>query len=136
MSRNSSSWLSGTDGYFSPKNTNFYRASMSFVTGSHNLKVGVGLNQQRTSTNGESEFWTRLWTARGNPFRATFYAGLGQKDTASSLGIYAQEQWTIDRLTVTAGVRFDHVRTGYPDTNRPTNIWVPDPFFMGIIQMT
>ena len=130
VSRNSSSWLSGTDEYFSPKNTNFYRASMSFVTGSHNLKVGVGFNQQRTSTNGNSEFWTRLWTIFGNPFRATFYGGLSQKDTASSLGIYAQEQWTIDRLTVNAGVRFDSIRTGYPDQERATNIYVPDPFLV------
>ena len=129
-SRNSSSWLSGTDIYLSPKNVNFYRGAVSYVTGSHNLKVGASFNQQRTSTNGESEFWTRLWSAGGNPFRATFYGGLGQRDTASSFGIYAQEQWTLDRLTVNAGVRFDSTRTGYPDLDRPTNIWVPDPFLI------
>ena len=129
-SRNSSSWLSGTDIYLSPKNVNFYRGAVSYVTGSHNLKVGASFNQQRTSTNGESEFWTRLWSAGGNPFRATFYGGLGQRDTASSVGIYAQEQWTLDRLTVNAGVRFDSTRTGYPDLDRPTNIWVPDPFLI------
>ena len=129
-SRNSSSWLSGTDEYFSPKNVNFYRGSVSYVTGSHNLKVGVGFNQQRTSTNGNSELWTRLWSAAGNPFRATFYGGLSQRDTASGLGIYAQEQWTLDRLTVNAGVRFDRIRTGYPDLIRPTNVYVTDPFFI------
>ena len=130
VSRNSSSWLSGTDVYISPKNVNYYRGSMSYVTGSHNLKVGVNFNQQRTSTSGESEFWTRLMTIRGNPFRAVFYAGLGQIDTASSLGIYAQEQWTLDRLTINAGVRFDRIRTGYPDLVRPSNQWVNEPFFI------
>ena len=129
-SRNSSSWLSGTDEYYSPKNVNFFRGSMSYVTGSHNLKVGFGFNQQRTSTNGKSELWTRLWTNRGNPFRGTFYTGLGQKDTAENLGIYAQEQWTLDRLTVNAGVRFDHITTGYPDQARPINIYATDPFFI------
>ena len=129
-SRNSSSWLSGTDVYISPKNVNYYRGSMSYVTGSHNLKVGVNFNQQRTSTSGESEFWTQLWTSRGNPFRARFYAGLGQIDTASSLGIYAQEQWTLDRLTVNAGVRFDRIQTGYPDLVRPSNQWVNEPFLI------
>ncbi len=130
VSRNSSSWLSGTDVYISPKNVNYYRGSMSYVTGSHNLKVGVNFNQQRTSTSGESEFWTRLMTNRGSPFRAVFYAGLGQIDTASSLGIYAQEQWTLDRLTVNAGVRFDRVQTGYPDLVRPSNQWVNEPFLI------
>ena len=129
-SRNSSSWLSGTDVYISPKNVNYYTGSMSYVTGSHNLKVGLSFNQQRTSTSGQSQFWTQLWTARGNPFRARFYAGLGQIDTASSLGIYAQEQWTLDRLTVNAGVRFDRVRTGYPDLVRPSNQWVSQPFLI------
>ncbi|MCY4601938.1 MAG: carboxypeptidase regulatory-like domain-containing protein [Acidobacteria bacterium] len=129
-SRNSSSWLSGTDVYISPKNVNYYRGSMSYVTGSHNLKVGVNFNQQRTSTSGESEFWTQLWTAGGSPFRARFYAGLGQIDTASSLGIYAQEQWTLDRLTINAGVRFDRVQTGYPDLVRPSNQWVNEPFLI------
>ncbi len=128
VSRNSSSWLSGTDVYISPKNVNYYTGSMSYVTGSHNLKVGLSFNQQRTSTSGQSEFWTRLMTIRGSPFRAVFYAGLGQIDTASSLGIYAQEQWTLDRLTVNAGVRFDRVRTGYPDLVRPSNQWVNEPF--------
>ena len=130
VSRNSSSWLSGTDVYISPKNVNYYTGSMSYVTGSHNLKVGLSFNQQRTSTSGQSEFWTRLMTIRGSPFRAVFYAGLGQIDTASSLGIYAQEQWTLDRLTVNAGVRFDRVRTGYPDLVRPSNQWVNEPFLI------
>ena len=130
VSRNSSSWLSGTDVYISPKNVNFYRGSVSYVTGSHNLKVGASFNQQRTSTSGESRFWTRLMTLSGSPFRAVFYGGLGQIDTASSLGIYAQEQWTLDRLTINAGVRFDRIRTGYPDLNRPTNDWVTEPFLI------
>ena len=130
VSRNSSSWLSGTDVYISPKNVNYYVGSMSYVTGSHNLKVGVNFNQQRTSTSGESEFWTRLMTNRGNPFRAVFYSGLGQIDTASSLGIYAQEQWTLDRLTINAGLRFDRIQTGYPDQERPINEWVTAPFLI------
>jgi hypothetical protein len=128
VSRNSSSWLSGTDGYFSPKTTNFYRGSMSFVTGTHNLKIGTQFNQQQTMTTGESEFWTRLWTIRGNPFRATFYTGLGQRDDSSSLGLYVQEQWTLDRLTINAGVRYDRITSGYPDMDRPVNQWAPIPF--------
>ena len=129
-SRNSSSWLSGTDVYISPKNVNYYRGAVSYVTGSHNLKIGASFNQQRTSTNGESQFWTQLWTSRGNPFRARFYAGLGQIDTASSVGLFAQEQWTLDRLTINAGIRFDRIQTGYPDQERPINMWVTDPFLI------
>ena len=48
----------------------------------------------------------------------------------TNIGIYAQDQWTIDRLTVNAGVRFDYFKGGYPDqVSSPGDIthsiWVP-----------
>ena len=32
-----------------------------------------------------------------------------------AIGVYAQDQWTLDRFTVNAGVRFDYFDTWYPD---------------------
>ena len=29
-------------------------------------------------------------------------------------GVYAQDRWTIDRLTLNLGVRWDFIRTSYP----------------------
>ena len=29
-------------------------------------------------------------------------------------GVYAQDRWTIDRLTLNLGVRWDYYRTNYP----------------------
>ena len=113
----------------SPKLVNNYRASMSYVTGSHNLKLGFNLLEQNTGRvhfhNGD---WLRFQTFRGAPYRATFYGAVSQVDESASLGIYAQEQWTLDRLTVNAGLRWDYNDAGYPDQSRPTNIWAPSPF--------
>ena len=36
-------------------------------------------------------------------------------DVTSDLGIYAQDKWTLKRLTVTGGVRFDHFATSFPE---------------------
>ena len=126
--RNSSAWLRGANEFFSPTNVNFYRASVSYVTGSHNLKLGVAFNQQRDGWLGMSEGWHNLMTAFGTPFGVQYWSGMARQNNAGSLGVYAQEQWTLDRLTVNAGVRWDRIRSGYPDQARPGNVWFPEPF--------
>ena len=131
-SRNMSGWLSGPTVRYSPKTVNYYRGSMSYVTGSHNLKVGFNLNTQTTSVRQENDGdWTALNTFGGFPIRANFYGpGSSTDDAKPSLGVFAQEQWTVDRLTVNAGVRFDYVNASYPDQFRPPNTWVPDPLLI------
>ena len=126
--RNASSFLGQTTRN-SPKRVEFYRGSVSYVTGSHNLKVGFTFQQQGTFVQtAHGGGWQRFFTFRGAPYRATFYMQQDQTDKANSLGIYAQEQWTLDRLTVNAGLRWDYFDTYYPTQERPTNIWVTAPF--------
>ncbi len=129
-SRNMSPWLSGPTERESPKTVNSYRASVSYVTGSHNLKVGFTLLEQHTSVGQSNDGdWISYTTFRGAPYRATFWGSASSSNYGSpTLGIYAQEQWTLDRLTVNAGLRFDYINAGYPDQDRPTNIWVTSPF--------
>ena len=126
--RNASSFL-GQTSRNSPKQVQFYRGSVSYVTGSHNLKVGLTFQQQGTFVQTAHEGgWQRFYTFRGAPYRATFYMQQDQTDKANTLGIYAQEQWTLNRLTVNAGLRWDYYDTYYPTQERPTNIWVREPF--------
>ena len=131
-SRNMSAWLSGPTRRISPQTVDQYRASMSYVTGSHNLKVGFTLLEQDTSFSQDNDGdWTTFLVLRGLPFRATYWGSSSSTDEGKpSLGIYAQEQWTVDRLTVNAGVRWDYISASYPDQIRPTNTWVQDPFFI------
>jgi hypothetical protein len=39
--------------------------------------------------------------------------------------IYGQDQWTLKRMTLNAGLRFDYLRYVYPDHNSPPTQWVP-----------
>ena len=126
--RNPSSFLGATR-RITPKRVDFWRGSMSYVTGSHHLKIGSTYERQSTWVQTEhAGGWQRFQTFRGAPYRATFYGAVAQADRSNTLGIYAQEQWTLDRLTVNAGVRWDYIDTFYPDQERPTNIWIPSPF--------
>ena len=125
--RNASSFLTTTRN--SPKRVNFYKGSMSYVTGSHNLKVGFTFQQQGTFIqSGSLGDWYSMRTLLGRPFTAIFRGQTDQTDKSNTLGIYAQDQWTLDRLTLRVGVRLDYINSYYPDQERPTNIWITAPF--------
>ena len=132
VSRNHGFHFRGTATHLSTANASF-RASMSYVTGSHNLKVGVNTNQKASTSSRTSENnWTNMITFGGSPILARFHAVPATTDELDRWGIYAQEQWTLDRLTVNAGVRFDYFRGSYPDHVAAPSIWAPQArFFSG-----
>ena len=73
--------------------------------------------------------WSNTFlTGTGFPFLAAFAAGFEQEQAALSFGIYAQDQWTLDRLTLNLGLRWDDTDASYPDQVRPTNIYFDEPF--------
>ena len=129
MNRNATGWAQGS-GYKSLRTTGSFRGSASYVTGSHNLKfglAGVYIANDRNAHFSESD-WTDVITLFGSPLFAQYRLPNISQNRGLSLGIYAQEQWTLDRLTVNAGVRFDQNRNSYPDQTRPGSIWAPVPF--------
>ena len=130
--RNMAGWLSGPTERESPKTVNSYRGSVSYVTGSHNLKVGFNLLTQHIAVSQQNAGdWLSLNTFGGFPIRTTYWGSSTAENFGSpSLGFYGQEQWTLDRLTINAGLRFDYVKAGFPDQIRPSNIWVPQEFFI------
>ena len=112
--------------------TDTFRASVSYVTGSHNLKVGMtGLWMKNDTRSTSGSDWIDVISLFGRPLFANFRTPTSTAiDKALSLGIYAQEQWTLDRVTVNAGVRFDRVRASYPGQVAPASTWRPQPFLV------
>ena len=130
MSRNMGYFFNGTDVHFSTQNTGI-RGSMSYVTGSHNLKFGMNTTwKNQTESYRSANNWTNMLTIAGRPLQAFFESRPPETNELTNIGIYAQDQWTIDRLTINAGLRFDYFNGAYPDhmsaPGAPTNsIWVP-----------
>ena len=125
--RNQSSWFAGTTSRFHPGRTRAFKGSMSYVTGSHNVKVGItgAYNWANIAVFNENN-WTSLLTFQGFPIRANYRTPNGSTVSAwPRIGIYAQDQWTVDRVTVNAGVRFDYFRSGYPDQIIEASTWQP-----------
>jgi hypothetical protein len=107
--------------------------AVSFVTGSHNLKVGTqwfsGSRVQYRNTNNDSV----LNLLNGMPVAVTQYATpLADYDNLKlNLGIYVQERWTLKRLTLNLGGRFDYLNAYYPAQNAPAIQFAPARSFPG-----
>jgi len=102
-------WGSST-GYGANRSDQYnFRAAASYVTGSHSSKVGFTLMHQWRHNTQEPNNSVALTLRAGQPFSITEYATpISYHETVNyNLGIYAQDQWTINRLTANYGVRID-----------------------------
>jgi hypothetical protein len=101
------------------------RAAMSYVTGTHALKVGV----MQHYASRDWLFWApggadpagdnlQYRFNNGVPNQITQYLRpeLNRGVIGLELGIYAQDQITIGRLSTHLGVRYDHLDTHFPAT--------------------
>jgi len=102
------------------------RFAVSYVTGSHSFKAGIqleqGINDSDQIVHGDVNY-TFL---RGVPASITQYATpYLQKNRMGDLGIFAQDQWAIKRLTINYGLRFDYLNGYVPKQQLPATQFVP-----------
>ncbi len=91
------------------------RASMSYITGSHAMKVGFqGLYSPAKSAAQMPEY-SDLGAVQyvyrfGEPFQVRQWRSpLDRRNRVYVAGIFAQDQWTLSRLTLNLGVRYDQL---------------------------
>jgi hypothetical protein len=109
------------------------RGSLSYVTGSHSAKVGFSLNRgDRAETVYQYSNDTLIVNLpippppSGPPFRQVILttAPYTKLTDSTDMGIYASDKWTLRRLTVTGGIRFDYFNTSVPAQSAPASTWV------------
>jgi hypothetical protein len=89
-----------------------YSGSMSYVTGSHSFKVGaqVGEGDRRNLQVFTGDVSAVTFTA-GNPTSITHRLPTDIREgIKADVGIYAQDRWTMGRMTLNLGVRYDWFR--------------------------
>jgi hypothetical protein len=96
------------------------RASLTYVTGSHNMKFGYqgGFgNPSQTYQNFTQVVQVRTRLGVPNQLMQTISVGPDTKYVRNLIptNFYAQDQWTTGRLTVQGGVRYDSLVSTYPD---------------------
>jgi hypothetical protein len=103
-----------------------YAGNISYVTGSHSLKVGA---QLRTGWSQE------LFTMRGDMLQITsngvpnsvrlVNTPSGHKEEGSNTGIYIQDSWRLGRVTLNPGLRYERFAMSIPAQSAPAGRWVP-----------
>ncbi len=99
--------------------------AISYVTGPHNFKTGFTYSYMRQ----DATFYSPGLNYRfrdGVPNQITKFAHPYNPETQFNvLGLYAQDVWTINRLSVQWGVRYDQMETQFPATTVPASLFTP-----------
>ena len=105
------------------------RFSLSYVTGAHTFKTGFQLEQSYLEIEAENGTNNVEYTFNNQvPNSLTQWATpYGLKSQAKDYGFYAQDQWNLQRMTLTYGVRFNYFNGYNPAQSVPAtpNGWVP-----------
>lgn len=119
----------------SNNDTKAYSASLSYITGQHNLKAGVqfrhGPYSRPTRKNGD----ILLRFNHGVPDSVDLFNT--PTDPATQMldadhALYLQDSWTFERLTVNAGLRYDYFKSSVPAQTAPAGTWVGERSFREI----
>jgi hypothetical protein len=129
--------LTGRCGYLIPEyssTTENYSsmASASYITGSHAMKFGMtdGWGKNSRTFAPKANINTLITVNASGltdfPFQVVVYntPTTGIQKVKSDFGSYAQDTWTINRLTLNYGARFDHFNAEVPAESAPASTWI------------
>jgi len=127
--------------YRSPNSFNFddrlpsqsFTSSLSYVTGSHNLKVGFDMQRGHFWRGDNNDSLGGVWytaTSVSPAFVPAFVTIQSpvtgyQNNLNYNLGIYAQDRWTVKRLTLAGGLRFDFQNESTEPFTAGPHRWLP-----------
>ena len=110
------------------------RSSAAYVTGTHSYKAGFmmrvrgnGPTYNNIDVNGNMNYNF----LNGQPRRITLYATpIAQRnDIKSDLGIFAQDSWAMNRMTINYGIRYDYLHAEVPAQHLNAGQFVPERNF-------
>jgi hypothetical protein len=109
------------------------RFSASYVTGSHNFKTGIQLEESYLELEAENGTNNLEYTFNNRlPVSVTQWATpYGLKAQNKDIAFFAQDQFTMKRLTLTYGIRYEYFVGYVPAQHVPAtpNGWVPERNF-------
>jgi hypothetical protein len=110
-------------------------AAASYVTGSHNAKFGFELQRGHFWRGDHNESTGGVWYTVNQLADGTLSPAFvnlnapatGWQDNLNyNLGFFVQDRWTVDRLTVSGGVRLDFLNTSTEPFTLGPHRWLPN----------
>lgn len=124
-------YTDGPEQYTDPAGQKNGRASVSYVTGRHALKVGTNMAFGGLEVSGQVNTLPGFGPVafnllNGAPNSIVMYlTPQYQKQAFRNIGVYAQDQWSMtSRLTLNYGYRGDFFTGSYPDQTIPSSPFV------------
>jgi hypothetical protein len=104
-----------------------WKGSVSYVTGRHSFKVGYQgtlMTDDRTWSTNSTDLWYRFNNGIPNQLTQTISPWINDA-RAGWDALFAQEQWTMGRLTLQGALRFDVARSWFPEQNIGPDRFLP-----------
>jgi hypothetical protein len=106
------------------------RFSMTYVTGSHNFKTGMTMrNMTRSYHNEGAGINYRFNNQRPNQVTLYAYPLVFHEVLKADVGLFVQDQWTIDRLTLNMALRYDYLNAYVPAQVHPAGPFIGERNF-------
>jgi hypothetical protein len=111
--------------------TNIVQGSASYITGSHSTKFGFRYhhNDAYYPINFYNNTQLSYIFQDGVPASLIAYADANsnQQQQQSMIALYAQDRWTMGRLSLQGGLRFEHLGDHFPQQQMGPNLFLPTP---------
>jgi hypothetical protein len=102
--------------------TEHYLATVTYIRGAHEAKIGGSLFRGESYNPSQPLGYASYTYRNGQPLSVTLRLPRAQTDQVKAdVGLWAQDRWRLNRLTLNYGVRLDALRTGWPDQELPAN---------------
>jgi len=110
------------------------RFAVSYITGTHAIKTGIQIHQTWVRHEDMPGSAVQYTFRNGAPVSVTQFANpfVFREKQNALLGLFAQDQWTMKRLTVNYGLRYDYVNTYVPEQRFGAGPFVPAREFASV----
>jgi hypothetical protein len=106
-----------------------WKGSVSYVTGTHNLKIGYQhalMTDDRTWFTNNQNLTYRVNNGVPNQLTQSISPWVNDSRVGWE-ALFVQEQWTRDRLTIQGAIRFDRARSWFPAQQEGPSRFLPSP---------